>query len=481
MAFTLALLRFGLAATFVVASVAKLVGRRDFARALREFRVPGALVRPVLLGVPVLELAVGAALLPPATARWSAAAAVLAIGAFTLPVGAAIHAGRATACHCFGVLSRAPVGRFTLVRNGLLAAAAGAVAWVGPGASLTAWAGGLGRADAIAVGLSAASLSIAAVATMIALTLLRQYGRVLLRLEGLQAAGGPAVQGPPTTFALDVGSCAPRVVLRSLDAPPSTLEELVRGRDETVLIFSDTRCGACASLLPQVAAWQRIADSTIAIALIVSGDRQDVVVAERQEHGLQHVFVDDDGAIGRAFGIPGTPCAVRLDAGAIVRQTAAGGEAVHGLALTALNGGRPVPARTGDRLPAIRLRAVDSHEPAAIDSQGGLVVLWDPDCAACGAAVPQIKAWDAQSDSGPPLFVISRGAVQENRALGLHCPVLLDADDTAMRLLGARGTPAALLVDEDGRVASGIVHGMAAIAALRSAANATSFVAGGAP
>ena len=63
-------------------------------------------------------------------------------------------------------------------------------------------------------------------------------------------------------------------------------------------------------------------------------------------------------------------------------------------------------------------------------------------------------------------LVVSTGTTEANQALGLASPVLLDAGFSAGRAFGAGGTPSAVLVDEDGRIAPELAAGGPAVMAL---------------
>jgi hypothetical protein len=65
-----------------------------------------------------------------------------------------------------------------------------------------------------------------------------------------------------------------------------------------------------------------------------------------------------------------------------------------------------------------------------------------------------LKAWEADPPEGAPrLLVVSTGLVEANEALGLRSPVLLDQDFSVATTFGAHGTPMAVLVDAEGRIA----------------------------
>ena len=78
-----------------------------------------------------------------------------------------------------------------------------------------------------------------------------------------------------------------------------------------------------------------------------------------------------------------------------------------------------------------------------------------------------LKAWEANAPArAPKLLVVSTGTVDENRAMGLRAPVVLDQGGGVMGAFGANGTPMAVLVDAQGRIASGVAAGAPAVLAL---------------
>jgi hypothetical protein len=78
-----------------------------------------------------------------------------------------------------------------------------------------------------------------------------------------------------------------------------------------------------------------------------------------------------------------------------------------------------------------------------------------------------LKAWETTPPVGAPqLLVVSRGTVEANQAQGLRSPVVLDQGFTVGRAFGADGTPMAVLVDGEGKIASEVVTGAQAVLAL---------------
>lgn len=67
--------------------------------------------------LPIAELAVSAALIPAATARLGAVAAIALLMIFSVAIARTLRAGSAPDCNCFGGLTQTEVGRGTLIRN----------------------------------------------------------------------------------------------------------------------------------------------------------------------------------------------------------------------------------------------------------------------------------------------------------------------------------------------------------------------------
>lgn len=112
----------GLAAVFAWAGVAKLRFPRRTRRAFRALNVDPTLARLV----PMIELALALALV---VAPRTGIVAVLLVGVFTVVLA---RADDGVSCACFGSASSEPVSWVQLVRNGMLAAAAGVAATARP-------------------------------------------------------------------------------------------------------------------------------------------------------------------------------------------------------------------------------------------------------------------------------------------------------------------------------------------------------------
>ena len=72
----------------------------------------------------------------------------------------------------------------------------------------------------------------------------------------------------------------------------------------------------------------------------------------------------------------------------------------------------------------------------------------------------------------PELLVISSGTADANRQQGFRARVLLDSVWGAGNVLGANGTPSAVMIDEHGTIASEVGVGKPAVLALAGAKKA---------
>jgi thiol-disulfide isomerase/thioredoxin/uncharacterized membrane protein YphA (DoxX/SURF4 family) len=477
--------RLVLAAVFLVAGLAKLADREGSREAVRAFGVPDAVGSVVAALLPIAELGAAVLLVPAATARAGGALAALLLICFCAGITRSIIRGEAPDCHCFGQLHSSPAGPKTLARNLLLTAVAALVVAGGAGTSATAWI-----ADLSGTGLTAliAGLVLAAVvagAVAFALSLLRQHGRLLLRIDALEsalAANGivvPAADPVPVPDAgLPVGEAAPMFELRDLRHRRVSLESLIADGDPVMLVFTDPGCGPCTALMPQIAAWQREHGDELRVALVSRGDR-DANLAHAKEHGVVDVLLQHDREVSERYLVNGTPSAALVGPdGTIASPLHAGADAITALVGSVIEApllqveqhepsvGRPAPDVT--------LRALDGTETQLASMLSGptAVVFWNPSCGFCERMLPDLRRYESAAAGGPSLLLISTGDPQVNRDMGLKAPVLLDDSFAAGTAFGAGGTPSAVLIDGSGRIASPLAVGAHAVLALMGADDA---------
>lgn len=134
---------------------------------------------------------------------------------------------------------------------------------------------------------------------------------------------------------------------------------------------------------------------------------------------------------------------------------------------------RHLASRIGEPVPALRLPDLDGNEVdlSSFKGEPSLVLFWNPGCRFCARMVDDLKAWEAARRlDAPRLRVISIGSVEANREMSLGSTILLDQGFSAGRSFGVSGTPSAVLVDENGKIASDVAIGASAVLALAGTA-----------
>lgn len=486
----LVLVRLVLAGVFGLAAVTKLADLPGSRTAMRNFGIPERYAGPAGLALSLVEFAVAILLLPLATAWWAALIGLGLMLAFIAGISYNLAQGRTPDCHCFGQVYSEPVGKSTLLRNAIFAALAGLLVAQGPdeqGASLVGWLGDLSGAEGVLLGVGVLVLAGIVGIGWLLVQLMQQNGRLLLRVEALEGARGPeSVSAQPAApeAGLAIGTPAPAFNLASTDGETVTLQKLQEGGRRVMLVFTDVNCGPCTSLMPEIGRWQQEHGSTLAIALISRGSAE-ANVAKQREHGLANVLMQQDREVSQAYESVPTPSAVlvRPD-GTIGSRAALGAQAIRSLiaqattrslpmAPAAANGNRaaaprPTP-KIGQPAPAVVLPDLSGTQVSleAFKGDRTLLLFWNPGCGFCKRMQDDLKAWEENRPAdAPQLLVISTGTVEANAEMGLRAPVLLDQGFATGRAFGASGTPSAVLIDVEGKIASEVAVGAPAVLTL---------------
>jgi len=370
--FTLLTSRLLLAAVFLLAGASKLVDPLGFRKALRDFGLPPALARPLVALLPVLEIAVAAALIPARLAWFGARGALVLLTVFMIAVGIAMIRGRKPDCHCFGQLHSAPVGWPTLVRNGVLAVFAGWLASRGDGnlgPDPWAWFSSL---DVIERKL--AIVAACAVAFLF-IYLLRRSRPATESIESQlsfslaiddedepeerpaaasgQRTGKPTGirTEPPAEFpelakvaamgiGLPIGTPAPEFELPGMTGEKRSLQSLRKQGRDVVLIFSSPHCKPCQALASSLVRWKREIEGLPNIVLVSRGAPQDNL-AKLKEFGTSQVLLQRNFEVAEMYDCISTPTAVLVGADGLIRsELALGGVAIKQLLSSSAKTGR---------------------------------------------------------------------------------------------------------------------------------------------
>jgi peroxiredoxin len=346
-----------------------------------------------------------------------------------------------------------------------------------------------------------------AVGAWLGFQMLRQNGRILLHLEGLeqrlaqlQTAPIPTPQPVPVPLpspmpqGLALGGAAPEFELPNLAGGRTALAEL-RGK-RLLLIFFNPRCGFCTRMAPDLARLAVDGANGKPVPLVVTTGEAEENRALFAEHGVHcPVLLQIGMEVASRYQCHGTPMGYLIDEqGKIASAQTVGAQALLALVDAppvvadskgngALGGTRSIAdsklprngLAAGAPAPEFTLPRLEGGELSLTEYRGRrvLVVFSDPKCGPCDALAPQLE--QAYRHSGDvPIVMISRGDVEANRAKvaehGLTFPVVLQRQWEISREYAMFATPVAYLVNEDGFIASEVAVGVEPILALLSGA-----------
>lgn len=454
----LPLLRLILTGVFALAGVTKLLDLRGSRQSLKDFGVPEILIPAIAIALPVAELTTAIALLPGATALYGAASAVMLLAGFTGAVGVSLLRGRRPDCHCFGQLHSQPVGWQVLARNGALLSLAVFVivrGWPNAGAGAGDWFLSLAPVWRVVVAGVAIGLTTYAV-------------RAIRRAQALRNA--PLIPDW-SSFGIPVGEPAPEFSLTGLDGGVVTLSMLRAPGKPVFLVFTDPHCGSCSELLPDIAQYQREQAGNVTVVL-VSRDTPQANLAKIGELQIDRVLLQKDREVSAALGVPFTPGAVLIRAdGTIGSRPVPGDGAVRKMMaeLTESQNTMTMKPELGSMAPDFSLPDLEERSMTLtqLRGQATLLLFWDPRCSFCQQLLGHVRFWEARPIADRPnLLVVSRGDASVNEAQGLRAMTVLDQHFAVGPQYGVIGTPSAVLIDAEGRIASDVAVGGSAILGL---------------
>lgn len=454
----LVVLRVVLAGLFAYAAVGKLADVDAFRRASLDLGVPNGIASVSVVGVPLVELAIAVGLLLGGSARLSAAAGAALTVAFTALIASNLRRGNRPACNCFGAGNETPIGPKSLARNAVMIGGFAVIA-------LTDDRTGAGEALAeVVLARWSPESSLAMFSAVGAFeALLIVFLLVRRRRTTIEDVDQPEV-------GLPIGSHAPSFVLRDLEGNEWSSSTLFQDKP-TLLTFVDPDCSPCQALLPELADWQASYPQDLAIALVSRGTAS-VNRTKLAGHALDLVLLQEDDEVASAYGTPATPSAVLVTALGHVRGSAAGAHAIRHLVEEAVSVASSTlieGPQLGTDAPLFSLPEMSgAGELALLERRGRLtlVVFWSPTCEFCRALARDLSGWEAQLDQefGPRLVVISDGSPTASDTP--FRDVALDSGRLLRRAYGVTGTPTAVLVDAEGRVASETARGSEQVMAL---------------
>jgi methylamine dehydrogenase accessory protein MauD len=338
------------------------------------------------------------------------------------------------------------------------------------------------------------------------LNLIKQNGRLLMRVDALERGQGGGTATSPNgsvatqpSLGLPIGDTAPEFELPGLHGETLTLKSLRASGKPVMLLFTDANCASCTAMLPEIRRWQKEHAEELTISLVSQGTVEENR-AKSTEHGLRGVLMEQDWEVSEAYEVEASPSAVlvRPD-GTIGSPVHEGPDAISGLLAYAVGKRSQLPLHSGDGqeaaqphltpgdaaaktasigpmvgTPAPQIELPDLNgAPISLSNFRGekvVVLFWDPECGFCREILPDLRAWENNPPTETPkVLIVSTGTEEANREMGLSSPVLLDKQLVVGSAFDAPGTPSAVLIDEQGQIASELAVGAPAVLALAQA------------
>jgi peroxiredoxin len=341
-----------------------------------------------------------------------------------------------------------------------------------------------------------------AVGTWLLYQLVRQNGRILLRLEAIENQLAPRTgkkqreaASPPNGLSID--TAAPEFELPDLVGVRRKLSEF-RGQD-VLLIFFNPKCGFCTKMAADLAALPPEGGEGRAVPIVVTtGDANENRKLVEQFSIRCPVLLQEQMEVANQYRAQGTPMGYRIDAdGRIASYLAVGAEPL--LKLADLNaplpaakgtngkgaahkGRQPDPSLARSKLNRTGLKAgaVAPEFSLPCLSGGGLalaefrgrrvlLVFSDPNCGPCDELAPQLQELHRQQPDLQVLMVSRRDAkatAAKAAALGLTFPIVMQQQWEVSKQYGMFATPIGYLIDEQGIVVKDVAVGVGPILAL---------------
>ena len=475
-----------LSVVFFAAGLSKLLDLKGSRKAITDFGLPGWSANPLGTGLPIAEIIIAFLLLITSDV-WMGAIAGFALSlAFSVAIAINVRLGRRPECHCFGQVLSRPVGWGTFARSSVLVVLAALLAWhaqTHTEYSLSTIVKGFSAAQSIGAIFGLFVLIAIGALLWLVLQLFRQNGRLLLRVEALEAGQQVAqrqVPNRPILHGLPVGAQAISFDLPILDGGRATLEGFLRKGNPMLLITTDPNCGPCNTLMPDVAAWQKALAEELTIVVLSRGRLADNRT-KAKEHGLSNVLVAPDQKVAEKYQALGTPTGVLIRSDGTIGSPAMGGpdairQLVNHKAWTDTGykgflgslGQPPAPPPppsvlpVGSPAPAFTLPDLNGTpvSAASFNGSGTVLMFWNPSCGFCQRMLPQVKEWEHRKPAhAPRLVLVSSGTQEANRSMELKSTVLLDDRFAVGQIYGSRGTPSGVLLNSKGQVASALAVG----------------------
>ena len=474
----LLIFRLFLAGIFGLAGFAKLADLAGSQKAVGDFGVPSSLTGIVSVVLPIIEITIAVVLLFPEISWFGAVGSAMLLTLFVAGMAYQIAKGNAPDCHCFGQIYSEPVGKASLIRNLIFLIPAIALIYKGrldQGPALT----NIGR-DSVQLLLVLVAVLLLGVAIDFLRRILSKQDEVIRRVDLLEliSKDGTAVERSEAGSPHDgfpIGGMLPDFALIDIGGASVSTADLSKSGTPNLFFFVSPTCNPCKAMVPQFKSWRDELAGKANIVLVSSGSASENI----EKFGSDNkILLQTEREFADSVNAKWTPSVIFVDSkGRVASQVAAGDRAIIELIekieasdfageFTHFTLGESESLHNhlaiGENVPEFSVETLDGQTLKSSDLTGKktLLAFWGATCPHCVRMADDLKNWDKIKGADEPnLVFFTDGDEETTREFGLKSPVIVDDEYNIASKLGMRGTPSAILIDEDGRFASELAMG----------------------
>jgi thiol-disulfide isomerase/thioredoxin len=244
-----------------------------------------------------------------------------------------------------------------------------------------------------------------------------------------------------------------------------------------LFFFVSPNCNPCKTLLPEIETWQTELKDKINFVFISRGKAKEN--AEKFAGAtFKQILLQKEREVAELYFATWTPTAFLVNAHGNVGSEPAFGDVKIRELIEKIKAEETAEVKfitngkgqnIGESFPEFSLNDITGKtlNSSAVRGKKTLVTYWSNTCGYCSQMLEDLREWDrTKSADEPNLMLLSRGEAEENRELGFRSTIVLDDEREVVKKLGMEGTPSAVLVDENGKIASQVAVGEKRIWAL---------------
>jgi len=324
---------------------------------------------------------------------------------------------------------------------------------------------------------------VAVILVLVTFQLLRQQGRILLRLDALEKGLDGAKPSEPQ--GLPIGTPVPDFQLRDIASNHVAFSSF-RGK-RVLLLYWNPECGFCDMSAADLAKMQPGLKKSNTELVFLSFGTVDANKKLLDEHGLScPVLLVEEGkpsaeataAAEKVFAMCGTPAACLIDEeGLVAGPLAIGTDEVLRTARECVKATvRKLPLtqsriereglKPGVHAPSFSLPSIDGKTVSLEEFRGQkvLLVFSDPQCGPCDELAPHLVGFHRKHrNNGLAVVMVGRGNEEQNRKkvadFGVEFPVVLQERWKLSKEYGIFATPVAFLISKDGVILKHVARG----------------------